>query len=288
VHKEYPDDPSGMKWVQLKQGELPEGWTATPDPKGFTRTEYRSPTGEMGYSHPGEQSLQDALKYEGDTMGHCVGGYCDDVANGRSNIFSLRDAKGQPHVTIETAPVGAGNTPDSDELYEQAESMIYDKLGSFSHPNFGAEVEEAYKQLSQAPQPLRIVQIKGKGNAKPHDDYLPYVQDFVKSGQWSDVGDLQNSGLERVGPWKQELLKSGAAPERVEQFYTQLGHPEFVTKQQLSDATPGLSPQYDYKMLAEYLNNQAAPEGFAQGGSVTLPKEIRTLQDLRNIIASLS
>ena len=35
-------------------------------------------------------------------MGHCVGGYCDDVASGQSNIYSLRDAKGKPSVTIET------------------------------------------------------------------------------------------------------------------------------------------------------------------------------------------
>jgi hypothetical protein len=50
-------------------------------------------------------------------------------------------------------------------------------------------------QLDNSP---RIAQIKGKGNAKPKADYLPYVQDFVKGGKWSDVGDLQNTGLQRV------------------------------------------------------------------------------------------
>jgi len=294
LHKEYPDDPNGMKWVQLKAGEkkLPEGYTLeygpgnggayVTDPSGEVVARARSASEALTKVTQGP--LADALKYEGDTMGHCVGGYCDDVASGRSNIFSLRDAKGQPHVTIETdKPLETSGTEEEFVDAVGRRPNDFEELDNWAQEN-GFEIPEE----GILPGLPRIVQIKGKGNAKPHDDYLPYVQDFVKSGQWSDVGDLQNSGLERIGPWKQELLKAGAAPERVEQFYTQLGHPEFVTKQQLSDATPGLSPQYDYKMLAEYLNNQAAPEGFAQGGSVTLPKEIRTLQDLRNIIASLS
>ena len=41
------------------------------------------------------------LGQEGELMGHCVGGYCDTVDNGDSTIFSLRDPKGEPHVTIE-------------------------------------------------------------------------------------------------------------------------------------------------------------------------------------------
>ena len=43
--------------------------------------------------------------------------------------------------------------------------------------------------------PQSIYQIKGKGNAAPSEEYLPYVQDFVRSGKWSDVKDLQNTGL---------------------------------------------------------------------------------------------
>jgi hypothetical protein len=43
--------------------------------------------------------------------------------------------------------------------------------------------------------PDRIVQIKGKQNAKPKADYLPFVQDFVRSGNWSDIRDFQNTDL---------------------------------------------------------------------------------------------
>ena len=60
VVKEYPEQ--GFKWVELRQPkELPEGWTekngAFYDPKGERHV------------HPGTESLADALKYEGETMG---------------------------------------------------------------------------------------------------------------------------------------------------------------------------------------------------------------------------
>lgn len=42
-----------------------------------------------------------------------------------------------------------------------------------------------------------IVQIKGKQNKKPVDQYIPYVQDFIKSGKWEDIGDYSNTNLIR-------------------------------------------------------------------------------------------
>jgi hypothetical protein len=159
-HKEYP---SGYKWVKF-------------DPE--------SPV------------LEEALKGEGDVMGHCVGGYCDDVRNQSSHIYSLRDPKGEAHVTVEVNPQ---QNPESARL------------------NQGA-----------GPQGFDISQIKGKGNKKPADQYLPYVQDFVRSGKWGDVGDLQNTGLQRfeypTDPIKRRSpkgvdVRSGyATPKELEQF----------------------------------------------------------------------
>ena len=146
LHKEYPD--KGFKWVELSGGDtLPEGW------KRKANGDFIMPSGQVTSRHPGNSALADALKYEGETMGHCVGGYCDDVLSGESRIYSLRDAKGQPHVTIEASPY-------DDEL-------------------------------------MKIVQIKGKGNKAPNPEYLPFVQDFVRSGKWSDVGDFSNTGFMR-------------------------------------------------------------------------------------------
>ena len=47
-----------------------------------------------------DQQLED----EGNTLGHCVGDYCDVVDSGDVIIWSLRDAKSRPRVTIEWDP----------------------------------------------------------------------------------------------------------------------------------------------------------------------------------------
>lgn len=144
VVREYPDtpeqpNPKGLRWMELSKD--------SPD-------------------------LEKQLKYEGDVMGHCVGGYCDEVLEGNSRIFSLRDAKGEPHVTIEVAPPGRGPSswiPEDEE-----------------HPVMWPD----------------IIQIKGKQNLAPKDEYLPFVQDFVRNsplgGTWGDVGDLGNARLHRL------------------------------------------------------------------------------------------
>lgn len=177
--KDYPD--SDYQWVELRKPddvEMPQYnnrdqsysqrgieidgqfYDVPFDPKDSTGQSSREAVAKAAAQR---RLLSDALKYEGDTMGHCVGGYCDDVASGRTKIYSLRNKKtGEPHVTVEVG---------SPEM------------------RGGQSVEEF------AATPKRIVQIKGKQNKAPVETYLPYVQDFVRSGQWSDVGDLQNTGL---------------------------------------------------------------------------------------------
>ena len=41
------------------------------------------------------------LEAEGEIMQHCVGTYCERVDTGKAVIYSLRDAQGHPHVTME-------------------------------------------------------------------------------------------------------------------------------------------------------------------------------------------
>jgi hypothetical protein len=224
VVREYAENnPKGLRWVELK-AMTPEGFVEGKAPNGgvmWTRPDGTLTTGEI--NHPGRQALSDQLKYEGDTMGHCVGGYCDDVLSGRSRIFSLRDAKGEPHVTIEARPptVSKNFDPDGDTLSELINGLPEDQFAEFKrdildkvpramdlddasvlqaeltlkHPTFGP----MYKtRLDGQPS---IVQIKGKGNKKPNDEYLPFVQDFVRNSplgkSWADVGDFHNTGLIR-------------------------------------------------------------------------------------------
>lgn len=199
--REYAENnPKGLRWVELKS---PDRWPEGIDPA------LKEEFGDLGrYS---KKTLGEQLKYEGDTMGHCVGGYCDDVASGRSRIFSLRDAKGEPHVTIETQPTSG----------------------------YGDYLES----IEGSGLPDSIVQIKGKANLKPKDEYLPFVQDFVRNhpegGKWGDIGDLNNAGL-----YRHHVSKY---PESVKD----LG--EYASKEDIENWVA---------------NNVKPTPGFAQGGSV--------------------
>jgi hypothetical protein len=200
LHKDYPTIPGtdksnkfGLRWMQIRHDPslniLPKGLKGKQEGDEYV---IRNSKGQIMVSHDNydyafddlkenfpkyfkNDPLKNALKYEGDAMGHSVGGYglegsygaggIDAIRQGEASIYSLRDAKGQPQVTIETRP---GYT-------------IFDTGKPEGRPG-----------------PERIIQIKGKSNRKPADEYLPFVQDFVKSGNWSEVNDLQNTGLRRV------------------------------------------------------------------------------------------
>lgn len=185
LFKEYPEDnPMGLRWVEM----------APPKDGGPTNYDV-------------EEELRKALKYEGDTMGHCVGGYCPDVMSGRSRIFSLRDAKGEPHVTIETQP-SSKSTAAADHLRNLGVLEDWQNYWK-SYPRAAMKKDEDIHDVTQqflvdrGLPPIdysaeNIIQIKGKQNRAPKDDYLPFVQDFVKSQQWGNIGDFGNTGLVKL------------------------------------------------------------------------------------------
>lgn len=109
---------------------------------------------------PEEAHLAGQMAQEGNALGHCVGGYCEDVLDGTSRVITLRDQLGRSYATVEL--INAGMSPRSNQ------------------PRGGLD---------------SIAQIKGPGNGAPADYVKPYVQDFIKSGKWSDVKDLDNAGL---------------------------------------------------------------------------------------------
>lgn len=248
VFKEYPEQ--GFKWVELKAPKETGRKISVEKPEMDLPPDYNEAMGrevamDMAYDEGLEEgtrefndfvrrtmedfgrkktvemdeaykALEDALKYEGETMGHCVGGYCEEVASGQSRIYSLRDKKGQPHVTIETRPM---------ENYE---------LEAAKMKRAGASPEEIAAFFENPPQ--EIVQIKGKANRAPNPEYLPAVQDFVRSQNWSNVGDLKNTGLV-------DLQQMGVPAEM-------RGGQRFVTEDEYKDIV------------------RKNAEGFAEGGLV--------------------
>jgi len=148
-----------------------------------------------------DKDVETALGYEGDTMGHCVGGYCNDVINGVTRIFSLRDKKGQPHVTIEMVK----ETPFDEraeefdrirqEFYDQHWEAIHD--GEMTQTDLDMLADRAAKMAQQNDDRGEwvIQQVKGKGNAKPSEKYIPMVQDFIIENKYNVVGDLHHTDL---------------------------------------------------------------------------------------------
>jgi hypothetical protein len=72
-------------------------------------------------------------------MGHCVGGYCDVVRSGGTSIYSLRDPKGHPHVTIEVD----GDPP----------------------------ITQGYGETTWQPRTVTVVQVQGKQDTEPIPEY---------------------------------------------------------------------------------------------------------------------
>ncbi len=302
VVKEYPDQ--GFKWVELRAPKETGRKISVEKPEMDLPPEYNEAMGrevamDMAFDEGLEEgtrefnefvrltmqdfnrkkkvemdesikSLEDALKYEGETMGHCVGGYCPDVVEGRSKIYSLRDKKGQPHVTIEVAPrpiknwrdVTAAVGPDeSGKLYDE-----FDRIGGFNMDNTDAAFE-MFINNKGIKAPEDIVQIKGKANRAPNAEYLPAVQDFVRSGNFGKVGDLQNTGLIDIQDPNAVLRALGkVSPERniqqaIDNFNTAV------------DSAPNSQRYMTLDEMRDFLGGPP-PEGFSRGG------QVRSLQDL--------
>jgi hypothetical protein len=111
---------------------------------------------------------KDDLANEGELMGHCVGGYCNVVYSGSSLIYSLRDPKNEPHVTIEIQGQQTGGVKDIDGQRWNADG--------YAPP------------LTRTEDAWEIVQIQGKSNRDP----IPEYQEMIR--QWFE--SLQSQGVE--------------------------------------------------------------------------------------------
>lgn len=112
-------------------------------------------TRHIVYQFPDGWTIQEVpvadLDAEGEKMGHCVGsgGYDDDVESGRSRIFSLRDRKNQPHVTIEAARGPMDTTELFSDRGPHAEIQIKQIQGKENREPIGkhkARVKEWFSQ----------------------------------------------------------------------------------------------------------------------------------------------
>jgi hypothetical protein len=200
--KEYPEQ--GLKWVELKMpDDLPEGYEPG-KPTALGEPTYRQPgTKNDMLEDPRKAALKDALKYEGEMLKHCVGGYCEDVVQGRSRIFSLRDDDGRPRVTIEVRAPKNRMTPGEFYQSDKAPESLLNRLTAIENSN-PSGLESNWEQIiADSPEykayaastPMIIKQVKGVDNRKPQPEDIPLVQDFIRSGNYEIVGDINNTDL---------------------------------------------------------------------------------------------
>lgn len=213
VHKEYNDN---WKWLEYKKpDELPKGIEVRNDGQSGFHVYKNGKDVSKSSGHYTEQDaldefknkygkdkLESWLKQEGDTMGHCVGGYCDDVESGEARILSLRDNEGKSVATVELRypdpykigeidyiskhdPKFAARLRNDDEFMEDGA----DTIGLLEE-----RYAEDYQRLLDEAKPY-ITQVKGPGNKKPDAKAIPYIQDFVKSSGYRVDGDLHNTDL---------------------------------------------------------------------------------------------
>jgi hypothetical protein len=284
VHKEYQTVPGtdvpndlGLRWVQFK----PENASLDVLPKSLkfiqegdtysivnSKGEYLIVGNDTKANaiadlyenfpkyRPKNKALKEALKYEGDTMQHCVGGYCEDIASGSTQIFSLRDSRGMPHATIEVVP-SRSNT---------------------------------LKQMIDGnPTDFNIEQIKGRKNGPPEKEYLPFVQDFVKSNDWKNVGDLDNTELiDTKDPATiKKFIKANDFTANVnsiqKDFSKNYNGDRYINAEQFDDLINDYIPRtggydgyakggsvsvYDPDKIDEIMNSFDEPTGYAEGGTV--------------------
>jgi hypothetical protein len=247
VFKEYPE---GYRWVQL---DKPGQFNLESDIMGHSVRGYEPPKG-----HPDYTDISGDSGY--DTYGH--GGY-EAIKAGKAKIYSLRDPKGMSHATIEVAehenPYGANGSGFADlpsKTRAEYENIIRQWRRNNPEVEYltDADINKALKEAGVQPiNPPEITQIKGKQNAAPNEAYQPYVQDFVKSGDWADVGDISNTGLMDV--------KYMTNPETYKLYLERgLSVPKYATEKEL-DALHN-----EYLRLAEPSNYKPPAEGMAEGG----------------------
>ncbi len=226
VVKEYDD---GFKWIKLDKpgqfalesdmmGHSVRGYE--PHPKSSRRN---VDGGYVDQMHPDWVPESGGGGYP--NYGH--GGW-EAIKRGDAEVYSLRDPKGEAHVTVEVHKPLKWNfnkslsTEQAHELKARDPKLLdkynawFNRSGQHSMhyaENFWKWLEEKqpalFKELeAENGKTQEITQIKGKGNKRPEDKYQSYVTDFIKSKDWADVRDLHNTNVKNIEQAKQAVREA--------------------------------------------------------------------------------
>jgi hypothetical protein len=124
--------------------------------------------------------LDKRLKEEGKLMAHCVGGYTNDVVNGDSRIFTLRDQNGKPHATIELQPLFPRNDDIPNDVRSHGEDAVDKWLTTTEN------------------KPVRLKQIKGFEDKASPPEWRQHIIDFLNNSP-AVIRDVDPSDLRMQG-----------------------------------------------------------------------------------------
>lgn len=139
-------------------------------------------------------------------MGHCAGGYGSQVEDGSTQIYSLRDHKGAPHATFEIQPkrLPPDEKPDLESMVRNNSALrnMYDHPDAqeamdnlrnihetgenlpgaeFDHKPLYDTLVKQHKQKDsyhQGPEGGDLIQVQGKGNEEPKDEYKERIKQY--------------------------------------------------------------------------------------------------------------
>ena len=257
VYKEYPE---GYKWVQLNR---PSDFAAESDAMGHSVRGYEPPRG-----HPDWTDASGDYGYSS----YGLGGW-DAIKSGDAKVYSLVDAKGEPHVTIEVGKNRKQLSRDDLLPYREAALEEAKKLpnGYTDYDLNDIEIRMARENL-----PPYIKQIKGKGNDRPINKYDPYTQDFVTGGNWEFVDDLQNTGLKPIDKVP-ERARFESAGMKLPKYLTDAEHENLINEYMKLTSHP---PDLDFMHKAYGFPKPDVPpdlEGMKRGGKVSISNNPDTM-----------
>jgi len=105
-------------------------------------------------------TTENDLQVEGNKMNHCVGGYCEHVESGNSIIYSLRDSKNEPHVTMEGNP-----------------KYSYVEPRDWSSHQENPDYQSPKKEITN----IDFNQIYGNSNSEPKKEYKEMIKEWFQS-----------------------------------------------------------------------------------------------------------
>ena len=222
-----------------------------------------------------------ALQYAQDVG--CEGGWCTqseslakDYGGGDGRrLYVLTDKNGKVHAQARTSL-----TDDIDDIlgdFHQAgeaevrlkyphldenDDEYWDAVGNAAY-----DLAEAYLAQQAKNATPSIAELKGRFNKKPEDAHLPYIQDFIKSGNWSSVNDLHNAGF--INLQDEAAIKRLLPDAAKEDSYEIL---KILAEKNQKYNTP------DDVLQAAKEYYGPLPEGFAAGGPVFTPEQMASVR----------